>query len=393
MKRNSYWKVLLFGLMGLLLAACATTKPVAPFNALDLNPMLQSGDYVLKANNFMVILDKSGSMGEMYKGNLKLDCAKDLASGFSHTVPNANITGALRTFGKKENMSSVMTELLWGPATQNNAAFDAGLNKIGFSNGESPLNLALDAAAQDFKSAQGNVALVIFTDANEDVMNYDAVKKSVMALKSQYGDRLCIYPVLIGDDKEAAKFLGQVAEDGKCGFMVKGDDIASSKGMADFVANVFLQQAPPAVVEEVVIILDSDGDGVPDNLDKCPGTPKGAKVNEFGCWVLGEILFDFDKYNIKPEYYGFLDDATKVFEMNPSMRVEVQGNTDNIGTKKYNKKLSMERANAVLQYLVKKGIAQSRLTARGFGFSRPVATNDTAEGRALNRRVELTPMP
>ena len=96
MKRNSYWKVLLFGLMGLLLAACATTKPVAPFNALDLNPMLQSGDYVLKANNFMVILDKSGSMGEMYKGNLKLDCAKDLASGFNHTVPNANITGALR---------------------------------------------------------------------------------------------------------------------------------------------------------------------------------------------------------------------------------------------------------------------------------------------------------
>jgi OOP family OmpA-OmpF porin len=56
-------------------------------------------------------------------------------------------------------------------------------------------------------------------------------------------------------------------------------------------------------------------------------------------------------------------------------------------------KLSMRRANAVLQYLVNKGIDRSRLTARGFGFSRPVATNDTAEGRALNRRVELTPMP
>jgi starvation-inducible outer membrane lipoprotein len=65
MKRNSFWKVLLFGLMALLLAACATTKPLAPFNAVDLNPMLTSGDYVLKANNLQIIVDKSGSMGEM----------------------------------------------------------------------------------------------------------------------------------------------------------------------------------------------------------------------------------------------------------------------------------------------------------------------------------------
>ena len=390
MKRNSFWTVLLFGLLALLLAACATTKPLAPFNAVDLNPMLTSGDYVLKANNFTVILDKSGSMGEKYKGKLKLDCARDLASAFNHTVPNANLTGALRMFGKKANVQPAGTELLWGPAAQDAAALDAGLNQVGFSNGDSPLNMALDATAQDFKSAQGNIAVVIFTDANKEVMNYAAVKKSVMNLKSQFGDRICIYPVQIGADKEAAKFLAQVAADSGCGFMVKGDDIASGKGMADFVANVFLQKAPE-VVE--VICVDDDGDLVCAELDKCPGTPKGARVNKFGCWVLGDVLFDFDKSNIKPQYYRFLDDAAKVFEMNPSIKVEVQGNTDNIGTAKYNMGLSLRRANAVMQYLVNKGVAQSRLSARGFGFSRPVATNDTDEGRALNRRVELTPMP
>ena len=391
MKRNSYWKVLLFGVMALLVAACATTKPLAPFNALDLNPMLTSGDYVLKANNFMVILDKSGSMGDMYKGKLKLDCARDLASAFNHTVPDANLTGALRMFGRKANMSPVMTELLWGPAALDKAAFDAGLNNVGFSVGDSPLNLALDAAAQDFKAAQGNIALVIFTDANKEVMNYDAVKKSVMALKSQYGDRLCIYPVLIGDDKEAAEFLGQVAEDGKCGFMVKGDDIASSKGMADFVASVLLQKAPPKVV--AVVCVDVDGDLVCDDVDKCPGTPKGAKVNAMGCWVLANVLFDFNKSNIKPGAYPFLDAAAEVFNMNPGMNVQIQGNTDNIGTEKYNMKLSLRRAKSVMSYLVNKGVAESRLSIRGFGFSRPVATNDTEEGRALNRRVELTPAP
>jgi OOP family OmpA-OmpF porin len=390
MKRNSFWTVLLFGLLALLLAACATTKPLAPFNAVDINPMLTSGDYVLKANNYMVILDKSGSMGGMYKGKQKLDSARDLASAFNHTVPNANITGALRMFGKKANVQPTGTELLWGPAPQDAAALDAGLNQVGFSNGDSPLNMALDAAGQDFKSAQGNIALVIFTDANKEVMNYDAVKKSVMNLKSQYGDRICIYPVLIGADKEAAAFLGQVAEDGGCGSMVKGDDVASSKGMADFVANVFLMKAP--VVAEVVCI-DDDGDTICAELDKCPGTPKGAKVNKFGCWVLANVHFDFDVSIIKPEHYRFLDEVAEVFNMNPSLNAQVQGNTDNIGSAKYNMGLSLRRAKSVKAYLVNKGIAASRMTIRGFGFSRPVATNDTDEGRALNRRVELTPAP
>jgi len=391
MKRNSFWTVLLFGLLALLLAACATTKPLAPFSAVDLNPMLTSGDYVLKANNFTVILDKSGSMGEKYKGKLKLDCARDLASAFNHTVPNANLTGALRMFGKKANVQPAGTELLWGPAAQDAAALDAGLNQVGFSNGDSPLNMALDATAQDFKSAQGNIAVVIFTDANKEVMNYAAVKKSVMNLKSQFGDRICIYPVLIGADKEAAKFLAQVAADSGCGFMVKGDDIASSKGMADFVANVLLQKAPPKVVE--VICVDDDGDLICAELDKCPGTPKGAKVNKFGCWVLANVHFDFDVSIIKPEHYRFLDGVAEVFNMNPSLNVQVQGNTDNIGTEKYNMGLSLRRAKSVKAYLVNKGVAASRMTIRGFGFSRPVATNDTEEGRALNRRVELTPAP
>jgi OOP family OmpA-OmpF porin len=79
--------------------------------------------------------------------------------------------------------------------------------------------------------------------------------------------------------------------------------------------------------------------------------------------------------------------------MNPSLNAQVQGNTDNIGSAEYNMGLSLRRAKSVKAYLVNKGVAASRMTIRGFGFSRPVATNDTDEGRALNRRVELTPAP
>jgi len=306
------------------------------------------------------------------------------------------MTGALRIFGRTAVFDNELTKLYWGPAPYEKSALDDGLNKIGFSVGESPLNLALDATGQDFQSAQGDIAVIIFTDADKDVMVYDAVKKSAAALKAQYGNRICFYAVQIGVDKEGKELLEQVVQTGQCGCYVTGDQIASSEGMADFVTKVFLKKAPPKPVEvvvEKVVILDSDGDGVPDNLDKCPGTPKGAKVDKDGCWVIGNVLFDFDKSNIKAQYYHLLDEVAAVFVQNPGLRVRIEGHTDNIGTAAYNLKLSLRRANAVMQYLIKKGIAKAILHAEGFGFTRPVATNETEQGRALNRRVQLTPVP
>jgi OOP family OmpA-OmpF porin len=394
--KKGYLKVFLFVAGALLLVSCVAPQAVPPFTPQNLNPMLQSGDYVQKVDNFVVILDKSGTMGKPYKGELKLDIAKRLACRMNHTIPNLKLTGALRIFGRTAVFDNELTKLYWGPAPYEKGALDDGLNKIGFSVGESPLNLALDATAQDFKSAQGDIAVIIFTDADKDVMVYDAVKKSAAALKAQYGNRICFYAVQIGVDPEGKELLEQVVQTGQCGCYVTGDQIASSEGMADFVTKVFLKKAPPKpapVVVEKIIILDSDGDGVPDNLDKCPGTPKGARVNKDGCWVIEHVLFDFDKYNIKPQFCHLLDEAAVVFVNNPGLRVRIEGHTDNIGTAAYNMKLSLRRANAVMNYFIKKGIAKERLRSEGFGFTRPVATNETAEGRALNRRVQLTPVP
>jgi outer membrane protein OmpA-like peptidoglycan-associated protein len=81
-----------------------------------------------------------------------------------------------------------------------------------------------------------------------------------------------------------------------------------------------------------------------------------------------------------------------ILEQNPSTKLEIQGYTDNQGSVESNQKLSERRAKSVMDYLVKKGIDKGRLTAKGFGISNPVATNDTPEGRAENRRVELSPV-
>lgn len=103
--------------------------------------------------------------------------------------------------------------------------------------------------------------------------------------------------------------------------------------------------------------------------------------------VLVGVNFAFDKSDLLPESYFVLDKSVRLLNDSPGVNVEIEGYTDYIGTAEYNQKLSLERANTVKNYLVTKGIAESRLSTIGFGKGNPVATNETEEGRAMNRRI------
>lgn len=106
-------------------------------------------------------------------------------------------------------------------------------------------------------------------------------------------------------------------------------------------------------------------------------------------WVLVGVNFDFNSSKFTPESYPILYDAAKTLLRNPDMKVEIQGFTDNIGAEGYNKKLSQKRADIVKNYFTSKGISANRLNAVGYGESNPVADNKTADGRAMNRRIEF----
>ncbi|MCO5761915.1 MAG: TolC family outer membrane protein, partial [Chromatiaceae bacterium] len=139
---------------------------------------------------------------------------------------------------------------------------------------------------------------------------------------------------------------------------------------------------------------DEDKDGVTDDKDKCPGTPAGTQVDQVGCPIKGVIdlkgvNFDLDKHDLRADALPLLDEAVKMFERYPDLKVEVAGHTDYFNTDEYNQALSERRAKAVMDYFVSKGIAADRLTAKGYGESQPVASNAPAEGQAKNRRVEL----
>jgi len=134
---------------------------------------------------------------------------------------------------------------------------------------------------------------------------------------------------------------------------------------------------------------DADRDGVPDYLDDCLNTPAGAYVNKNGCWVIEAPLFETDKWDIKPEFHVTLDDVARIIKNNKDLKLEIQGHADIRGTAEYNQKLSEKRAQAVEAYFVSKGIESERMNSVGYGFTRPVASNDTPEGMAKNRRVEI----
>jgi len=149
---------------------------------------------------------------------------------------------------------------------------------------------------------------------------------------------------------------------------------------------------------------DTDGDGVADQFDKCPGTPAGTAVDGSGCPLpkfqadststgnvtgFEKIGFDFNSSVLKTEAYPTLDKLSSVLRENGG-KVTVNGYASSEGTAAYNMKLSKDRANSVKTYLVNSGVNASQVATKGMGEANPIASNDTEEGRIQNRRVETS---
>jgi len=138
--------------------------------------------------------------------------------------------------------------------------------------------------------------------------------------------------------------------------------------------------------------LDTDRDGVTDDKDQCPNTPQGDRVDSIGCSCVAtrQVTFAFDSAELTATDKVILDEVLSNFGHIDSVTGTVVGHTDSMGSDAYNQKLSERRAQAVVAYLESKGVAAGRLRASGKGESQPVADNATEEGRAKNRRVELS---
>ncbi|WP_367155491.1 OmpA family protein [Methylomonas sp. HYX-M1] len=372
-------------LTGVILSGCATqsSNTFQPFQAEDLNAQVKAGLLVQKTNSFFVLNDSSSSMSKTYLGaseysGTKLDVEKNLLNKFNKSIPAIPLSSGLRSFGFGPCVDWSTSQLNQGIQPYSASGFESAILSMQCSSGGTPLAEALSATNADLASAPGNIALIVFSDGMDETSPIPAAE----ALKAQYGDRLCIHTVWVGNESDVGgqAVLQEISQTSGCGVTTDATSVANADGMSAFVKQVFFNDGKPGP-------KDDDQDGVLNDKDKCPDTPKGAIVDKDGCWAFHGVLFDFDSDVVKSKYDPLIDNAVKVMKLNPTLTVEIEGHTDSVGSEAYNQGLSERRALSVKKEIVNQGIDGNRMTTVGFGESQPVESNDTDAGRAYNRRV------
>jgi OOP family OmpA-OmpF porin len=385
---KQFWIVVLAVTLVGSVAGCANQKasPLESFQPVPVNPSA----HFKKFDTFVVVLDTASSTEGSYRERLEADRTREIVSRINRMIPDMGYRSALVAFRSGSCTSCEDAVLLYGPVPYNRDEFEAGLMSYREAreiNRVSPKDGDMPAARAILQGNPGRVALLLVTDS-ENILHGRAFK-IVQKLTAFLGGRLCIYPIQVDRSVGGRRVVDELVKVGGCGFSVNADEIATPNAMTAYLNHIFLAPAaaPVAAAPPVSVIVDSDGDGVPDSRDACPNTPKGVKVNAVGCWELTGVFFDSDQAVIKDP--RALDEAVATLKANPKLTGEVQGHTDSTASAVYNQKLSEARARAVRDYFIRQGIAPERIRVIGFGETRPAASNDTLEGRALNRRVEL----
>ncbi|MGI6456827.1 MAG: OmpA family protein [bacterium] len=410
--------LLLCGLVAFIAAGCSTAQlnpesyagylsTVQYQEPMAVSPVVPNPGEQIIVDTAVILADSSGSM----RNPDQYPVEKALIESFVAAMPNGSYNAGIYKFGKRGWEVHDIVPF-------DRASMAESANFMLFNSGLTPLDEALNKANFHMPDSPGTIAVIVFSDGvmTSEVAAYSAAQRFV----SEFID-VCFYTVQVGHDPDGERFLRDLAQMTPCGEFVTADQIGSPDSLENFVRRIFFGGCPdsdgdgvcdeddecpdtPRGVpvdargcpeEEPTIQVppqpcpDSDGDGVCDEDDECPDTPRGARVDERGCWVVGDVLFDYDKSNIRPEYTPLLNDVATVLKMNPEIRVRIEGHTDSIASHQYNQRLSERRAQSVYNYLLNTGVDPAMLEMIGYGETRPVAPNTTPENRQLNRRIEF----
>jgi len=334
---------------------------------------------VKKCDSFIFVADESSSMNNSYNDMKKVDFEKKLLNLINQNIPEIEYEAALIAFGSKKSEEDLKSTILYPVGSYDKNKMSSAINNIEGTISWTPLGFALDKTGEVVAKLKGKVHIILFSDGQEN-SNYKSPVQAAKELKKNY-DNVCLYVVQIGDSDEGGELLGKMVDAVGCGKVYSGDSLQEEDGLNGFIQEVF---------GYVEVEKDDDHDGVLNKYDECPNTPKGAPVNDKGCWEIGKVFFDYNKAVIKPSAIPVLKEILEVLKQNPEIKLEIKGYTDALGTDPYNMKLSKKRAEAVFQYFVKNGISAERLIIKFFGKNNPIAPNTDEKGRALNRRVEFT---
>ena len=349
---------LVMGLSLMALAACGG----APYT-----PVAQQGEpidvnaYTKQVDTFVVLLDTSGSMKKDAQGKSRMHSAEDWAASFGNSVPPMGFNSAIVTFGKGNTGSCIgygIASTLYGPTTFSSAGFNNALGTIKCAASTTPIAEAIDATAGLVAEDEGRIGVIIVSDFNWS--DPDAVESALSGLKSAHPDKVCVHTVKVGNDTAHDTIISSITGGSACDSAVAASDVASGPALSTYVADTLL-------------------------------TPKESGMEYKTHTVSAEVLFDFDKSVVKPEGKAELQKLADTIKAQGLAvgDIDVVGHTDSVGSDEYNQALSIRRAAAVKAYLVSKGVSGGIIDVMGMGKRDPIATNSTAAGRAMNRRVDV----
>jgi len=347
-------------LIAALTLGCSA-KQLPSESPISVSPLqFQSGE-LRQPDQVIVITDASGTMYQ----HKTFPRAKALTQTFIAAMPEANAPAArpggysagLISFGGDERIGAGLAPFNRA-SLANTAATYRILGEVGGFGGRTPYRNVLAESRGQLAGKRAHAALVIFSDGIPD--SEESAMAAAKALIESYDGSVCIHTVQTGDDPAGAAFLDRLSKLTGCGSARTAASVQDSGAFMQFTRKVFA------------------GKGAPPKMDACGGVIR-----------LRGVEFEFDSAELKGASSVVLDVAVDSLKQCPTIPVRVEGHTDAIGSDDYNQRLGLRRAQAVREYLISGGISSGRISAKSFGESKPIATNETDEGRALNRRVEL----
>jgi OOP family OmpA-OmpF porin len=309
-----------------------------------------------KVDNFVFFLDQSGSMYMRHGtlGEVKMSLAKKILKNMNGLIPEWGFTGALCLFSP--------FHMIQQPATYLQTEFGAGLDKIRneqeIFGRPTQLSAGLRGLDQVLAQLNGVTALILISDGETNQEHHELLME-VLQLRINHL-QAHFYILSLADRESDRKLLQEIAQTGN-GTMVEAGELLEGFALEEFTNSVFLEDAP----------------------EKAP-VPTTAAVPG-----LQPIVFDSGESEITARTKAALDEAVEVLSSYNDILILVEGHTDSAGLEETNQLISERRAKSVRDYLIEKKIPEDRIKAMGYGQLRPAATNDTAEGREMNRRVEI----
>jgi len=326
------------------------------------NNVINKEAFIKQADNFVVLFDSSRSMADTYpaSGGQKIEAAREILRQQNEILPNLDWNAGLYTFTPwKEH---------YGMAPYDKQAYGQAIDSLPTTRTSSdivqqptPLADGIDRLNPILSKLSGRTAVFVFTDGTYQRVEPKKLWPMDAARQVAQDHDVCFYFISSAKRGKPQKLLDDMAKVNACSRVIPFDEVYKK----------------PMYGAGALYVVNS----TEDFYTSTEITITGAKVKD--------VHFGFDKFDVDPKYGTELDKLADFMKDKSDVNVVLAGFTDNIGTEAYNLPLSKRRVESVANYLEQQGIGRDRMTLLWYGQTNPIADNSTAEGRAMNRRVEV----